>query len=208
MPRNTRGKAINISVRASWRKQSARFANRFGWRPTILCTIRLLPEFWKSGRLQECAAEFAKAMDSIPENSPARQRIALQLEEVSLELGADLGRKAQYKDGLAIASDAARRFPDSARVYQMLGFFQTKQRMNVAAVTSYRRALSLDSSSPRSVWVWEWRSRLPVCTPMRLPHWNPASGSFLAKHYICRDWAWCCWIPARANVPRLNSKLP
>ncbi len=101
----------------------------------------------RSQRLEECAAEYSKAFEGLPENSSGRQKISAQLEQVDLELGAELAKIGRDKEGLSMASTAAQRFPESAAIQQMLGFFQTKQRMNVAAVSSYARALSLDASS-------------------------------------------------------------
>jgi Tfp pilus assembly protein PilF len=121
-------------------------------------SIRLAPEdplyhsalagiLHRSNRLEECAGEYSKALDTIPQNSAAREKIAERLEQVDLEIGAELAKNARYNDGLALSTKAAQRFPESARVLQMLGYFQTKRRMNVAAVHSYQRALDLDPSS-------------------------------------------------------------
>jgi len=70
-----------------------------------------------------------------------------QLPEAQLQdlnLGAQLARTGQYREGLRVASDATKRFPSDARVFQMLGYFQTKLQLNQAAVQSYSRALDLD----------------------------------------------------------------
>lgn len=101
----------------------------------------------RSQRFEECAVEYSKAFEALPDNSPGRQKIGAQLEQVDLELGAELAKNGRYKEGLSMSSIAAQRFRESAALQQMLGFFQTKQRMNVAAVGSYTRALSLDPSS-------------------------------------------------------------
>lgn len=121
-------------------------------------SIRLVPDdplyhsalagiLHRMNRLEECASEYSKALEALPGNSPVRQKIAEQLEQAELEAGAQLGKAARYSEGLAWSAKAAERFPESARVMQMLGYFQTKLRMNVAAVKSYRRALDLDPSS-------------------------------------------------------------
>jgi protein O-GlcNAc transferase len=101
----------------------------------------------RSHRLKECATEYSKALDSLAENSAARQKVAEQLEAVDLESGAECAKTARYNEGLGLSADAAQRFPASARVFQMLGYFQTKVQLNVAAVKSYRRALDLNPAS-------------------------------------------------------------
>jgi Tfp pilus assembly protein PilF len=121
-------------------------------------SIRLAPEdplyhsalagiLKRSDRKAECATEYAKALDALAEDSLQRRKIAEQLEQLDLEMGAEFARNAQFKDGLVLSADAAQRFHESARVFQMLGYFQSKLRMNVAAVNSYRRALDLDPNS-------------------------------------------------------------
>jgi Flp pilus assembly protein TadD len=100
----------------------------------------------KSDRLEESKSEFEKAIDLKPGDA-VRSQLAPQLEQLDLKLGAKLATGGRYHAGLAIAADAARRFPDSAAVLEMLGFFQTKLRLNLDAVNSYRRALEIDSSS-------------------------------------------------------------
>jgi len=67
-----------------------------------------------------------------------------------LTLGAQLARTGQYREGLRVASDATKRFPSDARVFQMLGYFQTKLQLNRDAVRSYARALQLDPASPEA----------------------------------------------------------
>ncbi len=120
-------------------------------------SIRLAPEnplyhsalaglVQKTGNLEEAKAEFEQALDSNL-NETLRSRLSDSLEQVDLELGAQLGTAGRYSAGLAVATDAARRFPKSARVFQMLGFFETKRQLNLNAVKSYSRALELDPSS-------------------------------------------------------------
>ncbi len=101
----------------------------------------------RSHRLEECATEYSKALGRLPENSTARQKVAELLEAVDLEIGAECAKTARYSEGLVLSADAAQLFPASARVFEMLGYFQTKVRLNVAAVSSYRRALDLDPAS-------------------------------------------------------------
>jgi Flp pilus assembly protein TadD len=64
-----------------------------------------------------------------------------------LNLGAQLAHAGQYREGLRVASSAAQRFSNDARVFQMLGYFQTKLQLNRDAVRSYARALQLDPAS-------------------------------------------------------------
>jgi Flp pilus assembly protein TadD len=73
-----------------------------------------------------------------------------QLPEAQLQdlnLGAQLAKAGRYRDGMRIASSAAQRFPNDTRVFQMLGYFQTKLQLNRDAVRSYARALQLDPAS-------------------------------------------------------------
>jgi Flp pilus assembly protein TadD len=100
----------------------------------------------KEGRLEESKSELEKSIDLKPGDA-VRKQLAGRLEQVDLELGARLAKSERYHAGLAVAAEAARRFPDSAEALQMLGFFQTKRSLNLDAVNSYRRALELDSSS-------------------------------------------------------------
>ena len=120
-------------------------------------SIRLAPEnglyhsalagiLQRGSRLEESAAEYAKALEGVPKGA-MRERLAAQLEQVDLQWGAELAKSARYNAGLTLATDAAQRFPQSAPVLRMLGYFQSKRRMNVAAVSSYLRALELDPSS-------------------------------------------------------------
>lgn len=71
-----------------------------------------------------------------------------QNEGLHLEFGAFLAREARYRAGTAFAEQAAGRFPDCARCFEMLGYFQWKRHENIASVDSYKRALQLDPDSP------------------------------------------------------------
>lgn len=103
------------------------------------------------GRLDDCAAEYGQAMDSSVSNEPVHAQIASRLEQVYLQIGADSARNGNFTAGLTTATQASRRFPGSAKVLQMLGYFQTKKHMNVVAVGSYQRAVELDPSSAESL---------------------------------------------------------
>jgi Tfp pilus assembly protein PilF len=103
----------------------------------------------KGGKLHDAKSEFEKALDLHP--VPAvRAQLLERLKEVDLKLGAQLGKSGRYRDGIQLASGAAARFQDDARVFQMLGYFQTKLQLNKDAVRSYSRALQLDPSSPEA----------------------------------------------------------
>ncbi|MBL8210602.1 MAG: tetratricopeptide repeat protein [Bryobacterales bacterium] len=78
---------------------------------------------------------------------PANPKLLQKLESVSLEWGAILARERRFRAGLRHAQQTAAQFPNSASVHLMLGLFQTRNQQNVAAVTAYRRALSLDPDS-------------------------------------------------------------
>lgn len=65
----------------------------------------------------------------------------------ALNLGAQLARAGQYREGMRVASSVADQFPNDPRVFQMLGYFQTKLQLNRDAVRSYSRALQLDPAS-------------------------------------------------------------
>jgi len=65
----------------------------------------------------------------------------------ALNLGAQLARAGQYREGMRVASSAADQFPNDPRVFRMLGYFQTKLQLNRDAVRSYARALQLDPAS-------------------------------------------------------------
>ncbi len=95
------------------------------------------------GKHGEAAAEFAEAARLDPSNAGFRAR----LENAMLEHGAELARARRYRAGLTLALDAAKRFPASAPVHQMLGLFETRNQRNVSAAAAYRRALELNPSS-------------------------------------------------------------
>lgn len=67
---------------------------------------------------------------------------------VALQLGALLARAGRNRAGLALASEAAPLFPNSAPILEMLGQFQRANQLNVDALASYRQALALDPGSP------------------------------------------------------------
>ena len=89
---------------------------------------------------KECL-ERAVELDS---RSPALQS---RLEEVSLDLGADLAKQRRFKAGVTLAESTVNRFPESARAQQMLAFFLMRNHQNPAAVEAYRKALSLSPES-------------------------------------------------------------
>ena len=79
--------------------------------------------------------------------------VVAQLPEAQLQdlnLGAQLAKAGRYREGMGVATSAAQRFPNDARVFQMLGYFQTKLQLNRDAVRSYSRALQLDPASPEA----------------------------------------------------------
>jgi tetratricopeptide (TPR) repeat protein len=100
----------------------------------------------KAGRLEESKSELEKAIDLKPSEA-VRSQLAGRLEQLDLELGKQLAKTGRYHAGLVVATEAGRRFPNSAAILQMLGFFQTKRQLNLDAVNSYRRALEIDPSS-------------------------------------------------------------
>jgi tetratricopeptide (TPR) repeat protein len=100
----------------------------------------------KAGRLEDAKPELEAAIDCKPSEAVQAQLLA-RLEQVNLELGAQLAKARRYRVGAAVAADAARRSPQSAAVLQMLGFFQTKLQLNLEAVKSYERALKIDPDS-------------------------------------------------------------
>lgn len=124
-------------------------------------SIRLAPEsplyrsalaglLQSAGRMEEAKAEIEKAIGFHSPTETLKTQLASRLEEIDLELGAQLAKTGQYNAGLSVAADAARRFPNSPRVLQMRGFFESKRQLNIDAVTSYSRALELDPSSAES----------------------------------------------------------
>jgi predicted Zn-dependent protease len=98
---------------------------------------------WQAGQSAEARQNAAMVVDAQPGNTQAREL----LEEISLDLGAELAKERRFKAGLALAHDTARRFPDSARAQQMLGLFLTRNQQNPAAIVAYGKALSLSPES-------------------------------------------------------------
>lgn len=99
---------------------------------------------WEAGQSGQARENAAIVADAQPGNTKAREL----LEEISLDLGAELAKARRFKAGLTLAQDTARRFPASARAQQMFGLFLTRNQQNPAAVGAYRKALSL---SPESI---------------------------------------------------------
>ena len=83
----------------------------------------------------------------VAEPSRGNAKALEMLEEISLDLGAELVKQRRFKTGLILANDTARRFPASARAQQMLGLFLTRNQQNPAAVVAYGKALSLSPES-------------------------------------------------------------
>jgi Flp pilus assembly protein TadD len=101
----------------------------------------------KDKKLGEAQAELEKALELKP--APAvRTQLSERLKEVDLSFGAQLGRADRDREGMNLAADAARLFPEDARIFQMLGYFQAELQRYKDAVRSYSRALQLDPSSP------------------------------------------------------------
>jgi tetratricopeptide (TPR) repeat protein len=98
---------------------------------------------WKAGDLAGARGNSATAADGQPGNAKSQD----MLEEISLDLGAELARQHRFKAGVALAEDTARRFPSSSRVQQMLALFLTSNQQNPAAVEAYRKALALSPES-------------------------------------------------------------
>ena len=101
----------------------------------------------KAGRLSDAGAELEKALDLKPATAVQAQ-LADRLKEVDLNLGAQFGHTGNARQGLLVATSAARRFPNDARVLQMLGYFQARLEQHKEAVRSYSQAQRLDPSSP------------------------------------------------------------
>ena len=78
---------------------------------------------------------------------PMRDRFLERLKQIDLTLAAQLAQSGRYREGMQVAVNAAERFSNEPRVFQMLGYFQAKLQLNRDAVRSYSRALQLDSSS-------------------------------------------------------------
>lgn len=101
----------------------------------------------KAGNLSGAKAELENALELKP--APAVEaRLLNRLKELELNLGAQLGRTGRYREGMRLAASAAGRFPEDARVFQMLGYFQSKLELYKNAVHSYSRAMQLDPTSP------------------------------------------------------------
>ena len=101
----------------------------------------------KDEKLSEAKEELEKALALKP--APAvRTQLSERLKEVDLNFGAQLGRTGHDREGMNLAAGAAVRFPEDARIFQMLGYFQAKLQSFKEAVRSYSRALQLDPSSP------------------------------------------------------------
>jgi Flp pilus assembly protein TadD len=101
----------------------------------------------QAGNLTDARTELQKGLALKP--APAVEaQLANRLKEVELKLGAQLGRTGHDREGFQLAASAAQRFPNDARVLQMLGYFQSRLGQHADAVRSYAQAQRLDSSSP------------------------------------------------------------
>jgi tetratricopeptide (TPR) repeat protein len=98
---------------------------------------------WQAGALLQARENALLVADAQTASAKAQE----VLEEISLDLGAELAKQRRFKAGVALAQDTARRFPASARAQQMLGLFLTRNQQNPAAVEAYRKALSLSPES-------------------------------------------------------------
>ena len=98
---------------------------------------------WEAGQSAQARENAAIVADAQPGNTKARE----MLEEISLDLGAELAKAADSKRGLHWLRILPKRFPASARAQQMLGLFLTRNQQNPAAVVAYRKALSLSPES-------------------------------------------------------------
>lgn len=103
----------------------------------------------KDDHLSEAKTELESALRLNPPPQ-ARMVIEQRLAQTDLTLGAELARTGRFQEGLAIASDAAARFPQDAKTWQMLGYFQGKLQLNLDAVRSYASAVRLDPASPEA----------------------------------------------------------
>ncbi len=97
-------------------------------------------------RPEEAVAELEQALSCHPPEAMQAQFLA-RLEPLQLSVGAQLAAASRYSEALTLARDGAARFPRSSAVLQMLGFFETKARLNRDAAESYRRALTLEPAS-------------------------------------------------------------
>ena len=91
-------------------------------------------------------AELKRAV-SLEQPGTLRRKLDTHLERLDLEYGAALGESGHFEAGLALAQEAAKQYPQSEQVYEMLGYFQRKRQRNVEAAASYQRASELDRSS-------------------------------------------------------------
>lgn len=101
-------------------------------------------------RLQMQTSQWEAAYENLRQvdaGQPGNPEVLALLEEAACELGAEWARARRFKAGQALARDAARRFPGSARVHEMLGLFETRNQENVLAVEAYRRARELAPES-------------------------------------------------------------
>jgi Flp pilus assembly protein TadD len=101
-------------------------------------------------RLQMQTGQWEPAYENLRQvdaAQPGNAEVRALLEEAACELGAEWARARRFKAGQALARDAARRFPDSARVHEMLGLFETRNQENVLAVEAYRKARELAPDS-------------------------------------------------------------
>jgi tetratricopeptide (TPR) repeat protein len=98
---------------------------------------------WKAGQSMQARENAVIVAAAQPGNAKAQEL----LEEISLDLGAELARQRRFKAGLVLAEDTAKRFGASARAQQMLGLFLTRNQQNPAAVRTYRNALTLSPES-------------------------------------------------------------
>lgn len=97
----------------------------------------------EAGELEAARANVLLVVEAQPQNTKAQSL----LESVSLEWGAALARQRRFKAGVLVARDTARRFPNSAPAFQMLGLFETRNHQNIAAAAAYKRALALAPDS-------------------------------------------------------------
>ena len=103
----------------------------------------------KEDQLAGAKTELEVALSLKPPDR-ARTVIEQRLAETDLKLGEALARGGQLQEGLAVASDAAKRFEQDPKVWQMLGYFQQHLQLNSLAVQSYRNAVKLDPASAES----------------------------------------------------------
>lgn len=103
----------------------------------------------KQNELAGAKTELELALGLKP-SERVRTVIEQRLEQTDLQLGETLARRGQLQEGLAVASDAAKRFERDSKVWQMLGYFQQHLQLNNLAVQSYRTAVKLDPASAES----------------------------------------------------------